>query len=224
MFVTKMNALAKKLQMKPGKRWLLYQVPENYLSLLDPLPEGLSLHFAAEGTFDGMQLFVKNSRELAEGMNALHAVLQPDTILWVIYPKKSSGIGTDLEMTGNWQLMETYGLDAVTAAAVDATWTALRFKPVAQIKKSDTCNAELPATDYSAYIDVVARKITLPPDIMEALAPHPAAVDFYEALSYSNKKEYVLWVLTAKQEKTRQDRLQKMIAKLLQGKKNPAEK
>src|SRR5260221_562409 len=43
-------------------------------------------------------------------------------------------------------------------------------------------------------------------------------------LSYSNKKEYLLWILTAKQEKTRNERLGKLTEKLVAGKKNPSEK
>jgi uncharacterized protein YdeI (YjbR/CyaY-like superfamily) len=49
-------------------------------------------------------------------------------------------------------------------------------------------------------------------------------MSFYEELSYTNKKEYVLWILTAKQEKTRQDRITKMVQKLLEGMKNPTQK
>jgi uncharacterized protein YdeI (YjbR/CyaY-like superfamily) len=49
-------------------------------------------------------------------------------------------------------------------------------------------------------------------------------MDFYQQLSYSNKKEYVLWILTAKQEKTRDERLVKLVEKLNVGKKNPSEK
>jgi len=47
---------------------------------------------------------------------------------------------------------------------------------------------------------------------------------FYQGLSYSNKKEYVAWILSAKQEKTRSERLIKMVEKLSEGKKNPSEK
>jgi len=210
--------------MKPGKRWLLYQAPESYISLLEPLPEGLTLDFEVDGAFNGVQLFVKSSAELSELMKVISAALQPDTVLWVIYPKKSSGIKTDLEMTGSWQPMEKYGFNTVAAAAIDQNWTALRFRPEGQSKKSDTCNAELPNTDYSAYVDVTTKRVTLPPEVVAALTRHPAAMNCYESLSYSNKKEYVLWILTAKQEKTRQERLGKMVEKLLGGKKNPGQK
>jgi uncharacterized protein YdeI (YjbR/CyaY-like superfamily) len=59
---------------------------------------------------------------------------------------------------------------------------------------------------------------------LEVFNKTPAAHQFYDSLSYSNRKEYVLWLLTAKQQKTREYRLVKTIEKLLAGKKNPAEK
>ena len=66
--------------------------------------------------------------------------------------------------------------------------------------------------------------ITLPDDLKAVLKLNETALNFYDQLSYSNRKEYVLWVLTAKQEKTREDRIQKTVEKLLGRKKNPTEK
>ncbi|GAB3935095.1 YdeI/OmpD-associated family protein [Mucilaginibacter myungsuensis] len=221
-----MNALAKKLQMKAGSRWLLYNAPANYSDMLDPLPEGASTSFAIEGEFDGVQLFVKNSTELSENLKVIVPVLKlkKETIFWVIYPKKSSNIPSDLEMMSSWGELGTYGLTGVAAAGVDATWTALRFRPIELSKIADTRNEEIQKNEYSEYIDVVNKQIKLPEEIAEALEKFPAAMAAYQSLSYSNRKEYVLWILTAKQEKTRLDRLTKMVEKLLLGKKNPAEK
>jgi len=56
------------------------------------------------------------------------------------------------------------------------------------------------------------------------LAPSTAAFNFFQSLSFSNKKEYVVWILSAKQEKTKNERLTKLSEKLLAGKKNPSEK
>jgi uncharacterized protein YdeI (YjbR/CyaY-like superfamily) len=58
----------------------------------------------------------------------------------------------------------------------------------------------------------------------QALSASAAAMAFYESLSFSNKKEYVVWILSAKQEKTKTERLEKLVEKLLTGKKNPSEK
>ena len=219
-----MNPLAKKLQVKPSKHWLLFNAPNNYLTSLEPLPEGTTISYDAQGSFDGVQLFVKNSVELAESLKIVVPTLRPDTILWIIYPKKSSGIESDLEMMKSWDEMDKYGLGGVAAAAVNETWTALRFKPKELTKTSDTCNSEIKQNEYSAYIDVDNKIVRLPDEIKTVLQETPQALANYEKLSYSNRKEYVLWVITAKQDKTRYERKIKLIEKLLEGKKNPAEK
>ena len=219
-----MSQLAKKLQVKPGKHWLLFNAPANYLALLEPLPEGATVSYETKGSFDGIQLFVKNSIELAENLKIIVPVLRPDTILWIIYPKKSSGIESDLEMMSSWDELSKYGLRGVAAAAVNENWTALRFRPKEQTKTSDTCNEEIKKNEYSEFIDVDNRTVKLPDEIKTVLEKNQQALANYEKLSYSNRKEYVLWILTAKQEKTRNERLAKLVEKLLAGKKNPSDK
>lgn len=219
-----MNALAKKLLIKPNKSWLFYNAPQNYLDLLTPLPEGVEPHFEAKGSFDGIQLFAKNSAELNQSLTIIGPLLKPDTIFWICYPKKSSGIASDLMMMGNWDILTTYNIEVVAAASVDDTWTAVRARTIGLAKKSNVANAEIRQNDYSAYIDVDNKKVTLPPDVEAALQATPQAFDLYNSLAYSHKKEYVLWIITAKQEKTRADRLVKMVEKLLAKKKNPTEK
>lgn len=219
-----MSVLAKKLLIKPGQRWLLYNAPETYLPALEPLADGVVLTFVPDGDLDGIQLFVKNGAELGISLQALQPVLKPDTILWIIYPKKTSGIATDLVMTRNWKETDSYGLRPVASAAIDATWTALRFRPEEQTKTSATSNSEISSTAYAEFIDVVNKTITLPAFIHDTLQQHAPALTMFEKLSYTNRKEYLLWVLTAKQEKTRTERMQKMVNKLLSGKKNPSDK
>ena len=89
---------------------------------------------------------------------------------------------------------------------------------------SDTCNDEIKQNDYSQWIDVDKRIVRLPDEIKSVLEKSSQALANYESLSYSNRKEYVLWVLTAKQEKTKNERLVKLVEKLEAGKKNPSEK
>ena len=218
------NALAKKLQVKSGKRWLLFNAPANYLASLEPLPEGATVSYEANGNFDGVQLFVKNNTELAENLKVIIPILHSDTILWIIYPKKSSGIKTDLEMMSSWDEPAKYGLGGVSAAAIDETWTALRFKPKEQTITSDTCNENIKQNEYREYIDVDNKIVRLPNEIKSVLENNQQALANYEKLSYSNRKEYVLWILTAKQEKTKNERLVKLVEKLETGKKNPSEK
>jgi hypothetical protein len=219
-----MNPLSKKLQIKPGTHWLLFNAPANYLSSLEPLPDGTSVVYEAQGDFDGVQLFAKNSSDLASSLKVIVPILKPDTIFWVCYPKKSSGIKSDLEMMGSWDEPIKYGLQSVAAASVNETWTAIRFRPQGQSKVSDARNENIRQNEYSAYIDVDNKIVRLPDEIKGVLQRSPQALANYEKLSYSNRKEYVLWILTAKQEKTRSERLVKLVEKLVDGKKNPSEK
>ena len=127
-------------------------------------------------------------------------------------------------MMGSWDEPAKYGLSVVTSISVNETWTALRFKPVNQIKASESCNENIPTNQYGEYIDIANKQITLPPDLAETLGKNQQAMAFYQQLSWSNKKEYMVWILSAKQEKTKQDRLLNLIEKLSTGKKNPSEK
>jgi len=218
------SAVAKKLLIKPGKNWLFYNAPKDYLAVLEPLPEGVAASFSTGGEFDGVQLFVKNSSELMDSLKTIMPILKPDTVFWVTYPKKSSGIPSDLEMMSSWDELDRYGYNGVAAAAINDIWTALRFRPKGQSKVSDSCNEEIKKNDYANYIDVDNKQIKLPGEMQQVLANEPVAMEFYQKLSYSNKKEYVIWILSAKQEKTKNERLVKLVEKLSEGKKNPSEK
>lgn len=218
------SPVAKKLLIKPGKSWLFYNAPEDYLAILEPLPEGVATKFSTGGDFDGVQLFVKNSAELIDSLKTIIPILKPDTLFWITYPKKSSGIPSDLEMMSSWDELATYGYNGVAAAAINEIWTALRFRPKGQSKVSDSCNEEIKKNEYANYIDVDNKQIKLPDEIQQVLAGQPAAMEFYQKLSYSNKKEYVVWILSARQEKTKNERLIKLVEKLSEGKKNPSEK
>lgn len=72
--------------------------------------------------------------------------------------------------------------------------------------------------------DTEERVVDVPADLKEALKRSPKAEKFYSALSYTNRKEYAVWVSSAKKQETREKRLADTIQKLLQGKKNPSEK
>jgi hypothetical protein len=219
-----MNALAKKLQMKPNTRWLLHNAPANYLESLEPLPDDMEIVHNTAGSFNGIQLFVTNSIELTDELKVIVPLLKDDTIFWIIYPKKNSGITTDLEMMSSWDAPAQYGIRPVASAAVNEAWTALRFRPIDKVKVSAGRNEAVRNNEYSAYIDVDKKTVTLPDDIKASLEQHPDILNWFQQLAYSHKQEYVLWILTAKQEKTRQDRMAKMVEMLINKKKNPSDK
>lgn len=127
-------------------------------------------------------------------------------------------------MMGSWDVLAKYNLEVVAAASINDIWTAIRMRTIGLAKKSNTSNADIKQNDYSAYVDVDNKKVHLPPDAEAALKAVPEAFALYDKLAYSHKKEYVLWIVTAKQEKTRADRLVEMVEKLLNAKKNSGDK
>ena len=67
-------------------------------------------------------------------------------------------------------------------------------------------------------LDTEVRRITVPDDFLRAMDDQPQARQVFDRLSYSHQKEYVNWILSAKQTETRQRRIDKAIAMLSQGK------
>ncbi len=63
--------------------------------------------------------------------------------------------------------------------------------------------------------------MNLPGDFAEVLKKNKKAEDFFQTLSFTNKKEYVEWIVTARREETRQERVKGTIERLEKGWKNP---
>ena len=209
---------AKKLLIKTAQRWLFVNAAEGFAESFASLNIEIKTEILAGEKLDGILLFVNNRAALQTALSAIAPVLKPETVCWMAYPKKSSGQVSDLEMTGDWGELEQYRLRIVSAASIDKTWTALRLRPVEQVKKSIVSNAAIPNNELNQFIDTKNRIVHLPDDVKEALERQPAAFAKYQQLAYSHQKEYLVWILTAKQEKTRIGRVQKMVEKLLEAK------
>ena len=69
--------------------------------------------------------------------------------------------------------------------------------------------------DVKVELDDKTRKITVPDDVQKSLEKNQMTLETYNKLSYSHQKEYINWILETKREKTRQNRIEKMIQKLL---------
>lgn len=216
------NTLLKKLHIKPGYSVLIENAPDNLVEFLGDY-DAIQLSFNAEKVFDAVILFVTNGYELEEYLGRLHKRLKPNTLFWIAYPKKSSGITTDLTMMGPWDELKTYQLTPCASASISEVWTGLRLKQISLVKASPVRNENIQKNDFSNYIDVVNKQVKIPEDLEFAFKQQPQALEYFLSLAYSHKKEYVLWILTAKQDKTRIGRIEKTISMLLAKKKNPSE-
>jgi hypothetical protein len=119
--------LPKKLCIKEGARVALVGAPEGFGAALGELPAGAEFVPASRKGLDVVLLFARSRAELVGRFEPLAARLRPDGSLWVAWPKKSSGVKTDLVEDS----IRLHGLDVglvdVKVCAVDETWSGLRF-------------------------------------------------------------------------------------------------
>ena len=131
------SSLAKKLGIKPGQKLLILHAPEGYLRQLGELPEGAvvqTMDEGGEGSYDFVQVFVRNRADVDNFGARAVAALKRGGLLWFSYPKQSSKVETDITRDSGWGSLGTAGLRPVTQIAVDDTWSALRFRPTADVK------------------------------------------------------------------------------------------
>ena len=128
------NPLLKKLGVRAGQRMLIVHAPADYIRVLGTLPKGAEVRTSADGLFDFVQLFVQSKSDIAAHAVGVISVLKPGGVLWFSYPKKSSGVETDITRDIGWEEVGSMGWRPVSQVAIDDTWSALRFRPIAEVK------------------------------------------------------------------------------------------
>jgi hypothetical protein len=117
--------LVDKLGIKRGARLHFVGAPPSLPAALGPLPDGA--RDVARGALDFAMLFVSGKSDLEERFQKLRDRLEPNGMLWVSWPKKASGVATDLTEDVVRQVGLAAGLVDVKVCAVDATWSGLKF-------------------------------------------------------------------------------------------------
>ncbi len=218
------NLFLKKLQVKSGAVINIIDAPEQAAVIFGDIPPDVTLKYNQGAGFNVLIAFTTTKDQLDKQIQRNLKWINAKTIIWIFYPKKSSKIKSDLDLMKSWEELDTFGLTPCASAAVNETWTALRLKLITEVKPSGLRNDHIKNNEFGEYIDPVNKTVKLPNDLKIVLENSPQALTYFNQLAYSHRKEYVLWILTAKQEKTRSSRIEKSLEMLLNGKKNPSEK
>ncbi len=117
--------LPKKLGIKSGHRVGLIAAPGDF-ELIE-LPDDVRLVRRAQGRFDVMVFFTRRAGELERRLPRLKELLVPTGGLWVGWPKKSSGVASDLTFDAVQRIGLDLGLVDNKICAIDETWSGLRF-------------------------------------------------------------------------------------------------
>lgn len=121
------TSLAKKLGIKEGSRIALVNAPEDFQSALGQLPDKADLLRRLTNSLDIILFFVLTERALSQDFARLAEKLVTNGMIWVAWPKKTSGVKTDLSLGPVQRLGLDAGLVDVKICAIDETWSALKF-------------------------------------------------------------------------------------------------
>jgi hypothetical protein len=129
------SSVAKKLRIKPGHRVLVLNPPEGYVDRLTTELEGGRIELEPGGKYDFVQIFAPNAEQLDELIEVAQRSVIFDGLLWVSYPKGSSGVETDINRDSIWERLKSRGIRPVMQISIDDTWSAIRFRPKDQVGK-----------------------------------------------------------------------------------------
>jgi hypothetical protein len=119
--------LAKKLGIKEGAHVVLASAPKGFVRELGELPAQVSFVTRSSKPVDIVLLFAKSESGLKKDFVKMAKSLSPSGMLWVAWPKKSSGVPTDLSFNNVQRVGLEAGLVDVKICAVNEVWSGLKF-------------------------------------------------------------------------------------------------
>jgi hypothetical protein len=119
--------LVRKLGIKPGAVVALIGAPEGFDAVLGELPDGVTVRRRAAGSCNVIVAFFGRHAALERRLPALRRALHVDGGLWIAWPKRASGVSTDLGEGPVRELGLAVGLVDNKVCAIDETWSGLRF-------------------------------------------------------------------------------------------------
>jgi hypothetical protein len=121
------KSLCAKLGIREGSRILALHSPADYLRWLEPLPLGVEFAEVLTKEVDLVHLFHDRRAELTAELEELRGSMRSDCILWVSWPKKSSGRPSEIDDNVIRELALPLGLVDVKVCAVSEVWSGLKL-------------------------------------------------------------------------------------------------
>ncbi len=214
------QTLFEKLQLKDEKNLLIQGIPStiekqfiklSFAKCVTPLLKIKKIDFAL--------VFAVSKKQLCDILHDVIPVLQPNSKLWIAYPKITSKIASDLNRDCKWEIIDNFGFEADCQIAIDNVWTGVRFKKLSQgtaVKKT-----KLTVAPALTPVDHNGRSLDVPEELKVLFKSNRPAEVFFDSLPIINKREYVDWVIGAKKSETKIKRLDTVVEKLSTGKKSP---
>jgi hypothetical protein len=121
------KSTVQKLGIKPGFRILTAGLSSAYRDIVGELPDGVTITKAAKAPLDMVHVFATEAAGLAGKLRSYRDAIAPGGMVWVSWPKKTSGVATDLSDVVVRDIALPLGLLDIKVCAIDEIWTGLKF-------------------------------------------------------------------------------------------------
>lgn len=121
------TSLLKKLGIKEGFRVAFVNAPKDFPSELGTLPQGANIVPVSRGALDFTLIFTKSRAELIRKLALVRAKLSQNGMIWIAWPKKSSGVATDLSFAVVQEAGLAAGVVDTKVCAINDVWSGLKF-------------------------------------------------------------------------------------------------
>lgn len=128
--------LPQKLGIKPGMIVVAIDAPEHYRKLLAPIPSGVNFATRPIGNTKFVHFFATRRSELAKQLSILRRKIADDAVIWISWPKKSSGVATDITEDVIRAVALPLDFVDIKVCAVDETWSGLKLMIRREDRKS----------------------------------------------------------------------------------------
>ena len=119
--------LARKLGVQPGHRVAWLGAPDHFDELVGPLPDGVRVQRRIGKELDVLVQFATGRADLAKRMPELKRAVFPAGAAWIGWPKRSSGVATDITEDVVREVALPLGLVDTKVCAIDETWSGLKL-------------------------------------------------------------------------------------------------
>jgi len=121
------TSLAKKLGIAGGSRVLPIAAPDDYVDMLEPLPNDVRFEKRSGPGVDLAHVFADRRSELHKHLVALRARLRADAAIWVSWPKKAAKVTTDITEDTIREVALPLGFVDIKVCAVSEVWSGLKL-------------------------------------------------------------------------------------------------
>ena len=119
--------LVQKLGIKPGFCIFVDGLSAPYRDLVGELPDGVSIASTAKAPLDMVHFFAAEAKGLGTKLRSYRKAIAPDGMVWACWPKKASGVATDVTEALVRETALANGLVDIKICAVSDVWSGLKL-------------------------------------------------------------------------------------------------